>query len=175
DCPGRRRKGNRRVRPIQIPWAVALSRTRPSMMANSERVWNAPRHEDRPRDRSSSRWLSRAGLFDPQNLDRRRGKKNLAEGVHPVAALALRASAAMTEGLELVEALECDFELQGGSTVGARQRDQNARLEPALAGGLELLVNGVQRALPVGRCHVVGKSGEVHGFPPLSGCLARFL
>jgi hypothetical protein len=47
----------------------------------------------------------------------------------------------MTETLQLVEALECDFELQGRAALGTHQRNENAGIEPTLAGGVDFLVN----------------------------------
>jgi hypothetical protein len=47
--------------------------------------------------------------------------------------------------------------------MGTRQGDKDARIEPFLARGIELLVHGFKRLLPVCRRDVIGKSSEVHG------------
>src|SRR2546423_14415407 len=69
----------------------------------------------------------------------------------------------MTEVLKLVEAGQGDFELQGRPTVSAREWNQDAGIEPFLSCGVELLMHGLKRALPVRGRDVIGKAGEVHG------------
>jgi hypothetical protein len=71
--------------------------------------------------------------------------------------------------LKLVETGEGDFKLQRRSAVGTRQRDENAGLEALLAGGIELMVHGLERTLSVCGCDVIGKAGEVHGFLRVCG------
>jgi hypothetical protein len=48
--------------------------------------------------------------------------------------------------------------------MGTRQGNKNAGFEPLLASGGNLLVHGLERALPVSRRDIVGKSSEVIDF-----------
>src|SRR5216684_1750611 len=97
-----------------------------------------------------------------EDLDPRRRDKNLAEGVHPAAGLVARADAAVSELVELVEFRQLDLELQRHTTVAASQRHQQACVQAFAAGGLDLAVDKVNRALPIYWQHIIRKASQVH-------------
>src|SRR5215831_18091640 len=106
--------------------------------------------------------LCRLRLVHPQDFHHRRCEQNFAKGVHPIVGLFARAHAALTKILKLIEARELDFKLQRGPVVGPCHWNENARLEPTVAGGFGLTANSVKRALPIARSHVIGKASEIH-------------
>jgi hypothetical protein len=57
-----------------------------------------------PRPARLASGLRGFGLVDPQDLNRRRGGENFAEGVHPALRVLSRASSPATELVELIEA-----------------------------------------------------------------------
>src|SRR4051812_36939185 len=103
-------------------------------------------------------------LVHPQQLDLGRGAQDRAEGLHQVADVLARA-APVAHPLELVEARQLDLELERRATRAAGERHQQTGVAALLAGGLDLTADEVDRALAVGRQHVVGEAGEVHRGP----------
>src|SRR3954471_2738609 len=95
----------------------------------------------------SATWVRGRRLVDAQDLDPGRGEQDPAEGLHQPAHVLARA--AVAHPLELVEVRQLDLELERGAALTAGQRDQQPGVAALLAGGLDLLADEVDRALPV--------------------------
>src|SRR5882724_123971 len=119
-------------------------------MANAQyRIANEPSCDDH---------LGSTRILQPQDLDGRRRQENFAKALHPLIGLFSRAYPLVPKLLELVETLQLNFELERRPAVSARKRNKNASVEPLRASGVRLLSNGVQRALPVLGCDLIGKA-----------------
>src|SRR5205823_1484956 len=98
-----------------------------------------------------------------QDFDAGRRGQHLAESVHPVARFRPGADAAMAELIELLELLQLDLELQCRTVaMAAGQRHQQPGSEAIAASRLDLAADKVDRALPIDRQQIIGKTRQVH-------------
>ena len=163
--------------PLDLRPGVRLSMP-PSCPGAREQARATPGHTARPRSPAavtvSRTWRCRSrpgdGTGSPatSSASRRRagsrpraGRAGSAEGLHQPSDVLART--AVAHPLELVEAPQLDLELEGGAALAAGERHQQPGVAALLTGSLDLLADEVDRALAVGRQHVVGEAGEVHG------------